>query len=182
VRAVRRAAGTTGEITVRGPTVMRGYWGRPAETEAALVDGWLRTDDAGLFDEEGLLHVVDRIKDMIVTGGENVYSAEVENVLTQHPAVQSCAVIGIPDKDWGERVHAVVVVRAGSEVRVDALIAHCRERIAGYKCPRSVEFRAELPLSAAGKLQKFQLRAPHWQGHARKVGGSAVQGTDTHGH
>ncbi len=169
--------GTTGEITVRGPTVMQGYWERPEETAAALVDGWLHTGDAGQFDEEGLLHVVDRIKDMIVSGGENVFSAEVENVLAQHAAVQCCAVIGIPDPDWGEKVHAVVVVRPGHAVTAQALIAHCRERIAGYKCPRSVEFRSELPLSAAGKLQKFQLRAPWWKGQARRVGGAAAGGS-----
>ncbi|RYY53038.1 MAG: fatty-acid--CoA ligase, partial [Comamonadaceae bacterium] len=167
-------AGAPGEITVRGPSVMQGYWNKPAETAAALVDGWLRTGDAGRFDEEGLLHVVDRIKDMIVTGGENVFSAEVENVLAQHAGVQACAVIGVPDADWGERVHAVVVARGGHAPDAQALIAHCRERIAGYKCPRSVEFRAELPLSAAGKLQKFQLRAPWWEGRARKVGGTAA--------
>jgi len=168
--------GATGEITVRGPTVMQGYWQRPEETAAVLADGWLHTGDAGRIDEEGLLHVVDRIKDMIVTGGENVFSAEVENVLAEHAAVQSCAVIGIPDADWGEKVHAVVVLRPGHAVAEQALIAHCRERIAGYKCPRSVEFRTELPLSAAGKLQKFQLRAPWWEGRARRVGGTAAAG------
>lgn len=168
------APGVTGEITVRGPSVMQGYWNRPEETAAVLTDGWLRTGDAGCFDEEGLLHVVDRIKDMIVTGGENVFSAEVENVLAQHAAVQSCAVIGVPDPDWGEKVHAVVVARPGVAVTPEALIMHCRERIAGYKCPRSIEFRAELPLSAAGKLQKFQLRAPYWTGQARGVGGTGV--------
>jgi len=168
-------AGTAGEIAVRGPTVMQGYWNKPRETAAALVDGWLRTGDAGVFDEEGLLHVVDRIKDMIVSGGENVFSAEVENVLAQHPAVQSCAVIGIPDDEWGEKVHAVVVPRPGSETAAEELIAHCRARIAAYKCPRSLEFRTELPLSAAGKLQKFQLRAPFWEGRARQVGGTAAR-------
>jgi acyl-CoA synthetase (AMP-forming)/AMP-acid ligase II len=167
-------AGQAGEIAVRGPTVMQGYWNKPQETAAALVDGWLRTGDAGRFDEEGLLHVVDRIKDMVVTGGENVFSAEVENVLSQHPDVQACAVIGIPDADWGEAVHAVVVRRPGSQVDAAGLIAHCRERIAGYKCPRSVEFRTELPLSAAGKLQKFQLRAPWWAGRTRGVGGTSA--------
>jgi len=168
-------AGSAGEIAVRGPTVMQGYWNRPQETAAALVDGWLRTGDAGRFDEEGLLHIVDRLKDMIVTGGENVFSAEVENVLAQHPAVQSCAIIGIPDVDWGEKVHAVVVLRAGHTVTPQALLAHCRDRIAGYKCPRSVEFRTELPLSAAGKLLKYQLRAPFWEGQARRVGGTAAR-------
>lgn len=167
--------GTPGEIAVRGPTVMRGYWNKPAETAAALVDGWLRTGDAGRFDEEGLLHVQDRLKDMIVTGGENVFSAEVENALAQHAAVQACAVIGIPDAEWGEKVHAVVVARPGEAVTAEDLIAHCRNFIAGYKSPRSIEFRAELPLSAAGKLQKFQLRAPFWQGRARQIGGTSSE-------
>ncbi|RYZ12874.1 MAG: long-chain-fatty-acid--CoA ligase [Comamonadaceae bacterium] len=163
-------AGETGEIAIQGPSVMQGYWERPEETASALVDGWLRSGDAGRFDEEGLLHVVDRIKDMIVTGGENVYSAEVENALSLHPGVQACAVIGIPDAQWGERVHAVVVPRAGQVLDAPSLVAHCHLHIAGYKCPRSVEFRDELPLSAAGKLQKFQLRAPWWEGRARRVG------------
>ena len=163
-------AGQVGEICARGPMVMQGYWNRPEETAAALRGGWMHTGDGGYLDEEGYLYVVDRIKDMIVTGGENVYSAEVENTLALLPQVALCAVIGVPDPHWGERVHAVIVRRAGSTLDEAAVIAHCRAHIAGYKCPRSVEFRAELPMSAAGKLLKVALREPYWAGHSRRVG------------
>ena len=162
-------AGEVGEITARGPMVMQGYWNRPAETAAALKDGWMHTGDMGRLDADGYLFVVDRLKDMIVSGGENVYSAEVENAIAQLPQVAMCAVIGVPDERWGERVHAVIVAREGQPLTEAEVIAHCRERIAGYKCPRSVEFRSELPLSAAGKLQKFQLREPYWQGRERRI-------------
>ncbi|CAB3773352.1 fatty-acid--CoA ligase [Burkholderia sp. MSh2] len=157
-----RAAGTTGEVVVSGPNVMLGYWNKPDETAKALCDGWMHTGDGGYLDEDGYLHITDRLKDMIVSGGENVYSTEVENAILSHPAVQSCAVIGIPDEKWGEAVHAVVVVRDGAALTVDHLKAHCRERIAGYKCPRSIEFRDALPLSAAGKLLKYKLRETFW--------------------
>lgn len=161
--------GTVGEITVRGPMVMQGYWNKPAETAAALKGGWMHTGDGGRLDEDGYLYVVDRIKDMIVTGGENVYSAEVENALAQLPQVAMSAVIGVPDERWGERVHAVIVKRDGADLDEATVIAHCKALIAGYKCPRSVEFRDALPLSAAGKLQKFQLRDAYWQGRSRRV-------------
>jgi len=161
--------GTVGEICARGPMVMLGYWNKPQETAAALQGGWMHTGDGGRLDEDGYLYVVDRIKDMIVSGGENVYSAEVENALARHPAVALCAVIGVPDDRWGERVHAVVVKRDGHDVDEAALAAHCKTLIAGYKCPRSVEFRATLPVTAAGKLQKNALREPYWEGHARRV-------------
>lgn len=161
--------GQVGEITARGPMVMKGYWNKPEETAAALRGGWMHTGDMGYVDDEGLLYVVDRKKDMIVTGGENVYSAEVENAISQLEEVALCAVIGVPDEKWGERVHAVLVLRPGAQLTEEAVIAHCREQIAGYKCPRSVEFRDELPLSAAGKLQKFQLREPYWAGRDRRV-------------
>ncbi len=161
--------GTVGEITARGPMVMQGYWNKPAETEAALRDGWMHTGDAGRMDADGYLYVVDRLKDMIVSGGENVYSGEVENAIAQMPAVLMCAVIGVPDERWGERVHAVVVRRPGHDCDEAAVIAHCKTVIAGYKCPGSVEFRDALPVSAAGKLQKFQLREPHWAGRDRRV-------------
>jgi acyl-CoA synthetase (AMP-forming)/AMP-acid ligase II len=163
-------SGATGEVIVRGPTVMAGYWGKPAQTAEALRDGWMHTGDGGYLDDEGFLYIVDRIKDMIVTGGENVYSAEVENVIAQMPQVSMCAVIGVPDEQWGERVHAVIVLRAGQALGAEEVIAFCRERIAGYKCPRDVEFRTELPLSAAGKLLKYALREPHWKGRSRRVG------------
>lgn len=151
--------GEVGEIIVRGDTVMMGYWERPEETAAAIVDGWMHTGDGGYLDADGYLYVVDRIKDMIISGGENVYSVEVENVLAQHPAVAQCAVIGIPSERWGEQVHAVVALRAGAEATQDALISFCRDRIAGYKCPRSVDISSEpLPLSGAGKILKRTLR------------------------
>jgi acyl-CoA synthetase (AMP-forming)/AMP-acid ligase II len=152
------ARGKVGEIVVRSPGMMLGYWNRPAETERALRGGWMHTGDAGYLDEEGYLYIVDRLKDMIITGGENVYSAEVENALASHPAVAACAVVGIPDEKWGEAVHAVVVLREGARVSDEELRLHCRALIAGYKCPRSVEFRSSLPLSATGKLLKFKLR------------------------
>jgi long-chain acyl-CoA synthetase len=155
--------GEVGEIVVRGPTVMLGYWNKPEATAAALRDGWLHSGDAGYMDAQGFLYVADRLKDMIVSGGENVYSAEVENALYQHPAVSQCAVIGVPDARWGERVHAVIVLHPGTAATEAELIGHCRELIAGYKCPRSVAFRTDpLPLSGAGKVLKNELRAaPH---------------------
>jgi acyl-CoA synthetase (AMP-forming)/AMP-acid ligase II len=162
--------GQVGEIVARGPMVMKGYWNKPQETEAALRGGWMHTGDGGRMDEDGFVYVVDRMKDMIVSGGENVYSAEVENAIAQLPQVLMSAVIGVPDDKWGERVHAVIVRREGMALEAAQVIAHCREFIAGYKCPRSVEFRDALPLSAAGKLQKFQLREPFWAGRERRVG------------
>lgn len=161
--------GTAGEITVRGPIVMAGYWGKPEQTAAALKDGWMHTGDGGRLDEDGFLYIVDRLKDMIVTGGENVYSAEVENVIAQLPEVSMVGVIGVPDDRWGERVHAVVVLRPGMALSAEQIIAHCKSQIAGYKCPRGVEFRSEMPLSAAGKLLKYELRAPYWKGRDRNV-------------
>jgi acyl-CoA synthetase (AMP-forming)/AMP-acid ligase II len=162
--------GTVGEIVARGPMVMAGYWNKPEQTAAALRNGWMHTGDGGTMDEDGFIYVVDRIKDMIVTGGENVYSAEVENVLLQMPEVAQCAVIGVPDDTWGERVHAVIVLRGGCQTDADAVLAHCRRHIGGYKCPRSIEFRDALPYSAAGKLLKYQLREPWWRGRGRSVG------------
>lgn len=158
-----------GEIVARGPMVMKGYWNKPEQTAAALRDGWMHTGDGGYMDEHGYLYVVDRLKDMIITGGENVYTAEVENAIAKLPQVSMSAVIGVPDESWGERVHAVVVLREGAALDEAQVIAHCKALIAGYKCPRSVEFRTELPLSPAGKLQKFVLREPFWAGRKREV-------------
>ncbi len=163
-------AGEVGEIVSRGTGLMQGYWNRPKETAAALRDGWLYSGDAGYIDDEGYLFIVDRVKDMIVSGGENVYSSEVESALSQHPAVSASAVIGIPSEKWGEAVHAVVVLRPGQQSTPEELRAHCKTLIAGYKCPVSVEFRESLPLSGAGKLQKFELREAYWKGHGRRVG------------
>jgi len=162
--------GEAGEICVRGPTLMQGYWGQPELTAATLRDGWLHTGDVGHLDEDGFLYVVDRLKDMIITGGENVYSVEVEKVLLGHPAVGLCAVIGVPDDRWGERVHALVVRHPGLAVSANELLQHCRLQLAGYKCPRSVEFRSDLPLSAAGKLLKHLVRASFWQDRPRHIG------------
>jgi len=161
--------GTVGEIVVRGGHVMLGYWNKPEETAAALIDGWMHTGDGGRMDERGYVFVVDRIKDMIVSGGENVYSAEVENAVAQHPAVAACAVIGVPDDEWGERVHAVVVLAPGGTIELDDLREHTKTLIAGYKAPRSFEVVEALPLSGAGKVLKRELRAKHWSGVERAV-------------
>jgi acyl-CoA synthetase (AMP-forming)/AMP-acid ligase II len=164
------ARGTVGEIAARGPGMMQGYWNKPEQTKVALPgDGWLRTGDGAYMDDKGYMFIVDRVKDMIVTGGENVFSAEVENALASHPAVAMCAVIGIPDDQWGEAVHAVVVAKVGATPAVADLIAHCKGRIAGYKCPKSVELRDSLPLSGAGKVLKTTLREPYWQNKTRRV-------------
>jgi acyl-CoA synthetase (AMP-forming)/AMP-acid ligase II len=161
--------GTVGEIIVRGGHVMRGYWNKPEETEAAVRDGWMHTGDGGYLDERGYLYVVDRLKDMIITGGENVYSAEVENAITSHPAVAQCAVIGVPDPDWGERVHAVVIPQPGATVTLQELREHAKIRIADFKAPRSLEITETLPVSGTGKVLKRELRAKHWTGRERQV-------------
>lgn len=150
--------GQSGEICVRGPGVMLGYWQLPDISKTALRGGWMHTGDVGYLNEQGLLFVVDRIKDMIITGGENVYSVEVEGAILSLPGVAQCAVVGMPDKHWGERVHAVVVRHPNAKIDETAVIEHCRKQIAGYKCPRSVEFRDSLPLSGAGKILKYKLR------------------------
>ncbi len=159
-----------GEVCVRGGQYMREYWRRPEETEAAFRGGWYHSGDAGYLDEEGFLYLVDRTKDMIVTGGENVYSTEVEQAIASHPAVAQVAVIGIPDETWGEAVHAIVVLKPGDSASEQDLIAHARGQIAGYKVPKSVTFRDEpLPLSGAMKVLKRELRAPYWEGRERSV-------------
>lgn len=162
--------GEVGEIAARGPNIMRGYWNKPEETAYALRGGWMHTGDMGYLDEDGFLYIVDRLKDMIISGGENVYSVEVEAALYQHPAVAVCAVIGIPDPKWGETIHAIVVPREGQSITVQEIIDHCHSRIAGYKCPRSIEIRHEpLPMNGAGKILKRELRAPYWVGQSRTV-------------
>jgi long-chain acyl-CoA synthetase len=162
--------GGIGEVCVRGPMVMKGYWNLPELTADTLRGGWMHTGDAGYLDERGFLFIVDRVKDMIVSGGENVYSAEVEDAIYLHPDVAECAVVGVPSERWGEAVHAVVVPRAGTRPTAESIIEHCRTRIAGYKCPRTVEFREEeLPKSGPGKILKTELRAPHWAGRERRL-------------
>jgi long-chain acyl-CoA synthetase len=159
-----------GEIVARGDIVMMGYWERPEETNKALIDGWMHTGDAGYMDEDAYVYIVDRMKDMIVTGGENVYSAEVENCIAQHPGVAQCAVIGIPDERWGEAVHAVVMRKPGAVVSEADIIEFCRARIAHYKCPHGVAIQDDpLPLSGAGKILKRELRKPFWEGADRQV-------------
>lgn len=163
-------AGTVGEIRVRGFNTMLGYWNMPEETAARLRDGWVYTGDVGRMDEDGFLYVVDRKADVIVSGGENVYTTEVENACASHTAVSQCAVIGIPDEQRGEAVHAIVILKDGQHVSAEDLVAHCRGVIAGYKCPRSVEFRVgPLPMSALGKVLKRELRKPYWEGRNRQV-------------
>jgi acyl-CoA synthetase (AMP-forming)/AMP-acid ligase II len=162
--------GVSGEVIVRGPHTMLGYWHKPEETAKALQDGWVFTGDAGYFDRDGYLYIVDRVKDMVVTGGENVFTTEVENAVISHPQVQDVAVIGIPHPEWGEAVHAIVILQPGTAVTAQQVIDHCRERIAGYKLPKSVSFREQaLPLSGAGKVLKTELRKPFWEGRDRQV-------------
>ncbi|MFC4521462.1 long-chain-fatty-acid--CoA ligase [Cupriavidus pinatubonensis] len=153
--------GTVGEIAARGPGVMLGYWNNPKATAEAIRDGWMHTGDGGYMDEDGFLFLKDRIKDMIISGGENVYSAEVENALASHPDVAQNAVIGVPHKKWGEAVHAVIVPKPGTQPTLESVQAHCRTRIAGYKIPRSVELRESLPTSSVGKVLKTELRKSH---------------------
>lgn len=162
--------GEVGEICVRGLTISPGYWNQPEETAKAQRNGWLHTGDAGYFDEDGFLYIVDRLKDMIITGGENVYSAEVENVVSLHEAVAECVVIGIPNERWGEQIHAIVRLKEGHTCTEEELMAHCRKHLAGYKCVRSVEFRSEpFPLSGANKILKRELRARYWRDRERNV-------------
>ena len=162
--------GTVGEIVARGPNVMQGYWGREEQTRETLRGGWLHTGDAAYMDAGGFVFISDRLKDMIISGGENVYSTEVENALYQHPDVAQCAVIGVPDDKWGERVHAVIVARAGATATPQDLMAFCRTLIADYKCPRSISFHEDaLPVSGAGKILKTELRKPFWAGRERQV-------------
>ena len=158
-------AGEPGEVTVRGANVMAGYWNKPEQTESALRDGWYWSGDVGRLDDQGYLFLLDRSKDMIISGGENIYCTEVEDALYIHPAVLEATVFGIPSEQWGEAVHAVVVLRADADADVDeaGLIAHCRSTIAHYKAPRSIAFSVEpLPKSGPGKVLKRELRAPHW--------------------
>ena len=153
-----------GEVLARGNVIMEGYWAQPDDTARVLQDGWFRTGDGGQVDEEQYVVIADRKKDVIITGGENVSSIEVEDCLFSHPGVAEVAVIGVPDAKWGETVKALVVATPDAAVTDDELLAHCREHLAHFKCPTSIEFRTELARTATGKLQKFKLRAPYWDG------------------
>ena len=162
-------AGEVGEIVIRGPQLMQGYWKRDEATAAALRGGWMHTGDAGRFDDEGYLYVQDRVKDMIVSGGENVYPREIEDVLLQHPAVADAAAIGIPDERWGEAIKAIVVPREGQEASEDEILEFCGSQLGGFKRPRSVDFVAALPRNPSGKVLKRELREPYWRGRTRHV-------------
>ncbi|MEZ6023599.1 MAG: fatty acid--CoA ligase [Hyphomonadaceae bacterium] len=165
------APGTIGEICVRTPTIMAGYWGMPDETAKTIdADGWFHTGDAGYLDEDGYVFIKDRIKDMIVSGGVNIYPAEIENALYAHEDIAEAAVIGVPDSKWGESVKAFVVLKPGTDASAEQITAFCRDRIAGYKIPRSVEFMQQLPRNASGKVLKTELRKPFWEGQERQVG------------
>lgn len=164
--------GTVGEIVARGPQIMKGYWNKPEATDEALRGGWMHTGDAGMMDGEGFIFIQDRVKDMIVSGGENVYPREVEEVLFKHPAVADAAVIGVPDPSWGEAVKAIVVLRQGEQATQEDLMEFCRGRLAGFKRPRTIDFAAELPRNPSGKVLKRQLREPFWAGRGRRVEGA----------
>tara|TARA_R110001583_G_scaffold74100_7_gene205507 strand:+ start:14893 stop:16458 length:1566 start_codon:yes stop_codon:yes gene_type:complete len=162
-------AGENGELVVQGPSVMKEYYKQPELTAETIVDGWLHTGDVGYMDEDGFVYLVDRKKDMIISGGFNVFSAEVEKAMLAHPAVQECAVIGVPDDKWGEAVKAAVELKPGAEATEPELIAFCKEQIGSVKAPKSVDIVAQLPRTAVGKLQKAKLRAQYWEGSERAV-------------
>ena len=158
-----------GEVLARGNVILKSYWDNPDATAEALVDGWFRTGDGGVIDEENYLTLQDRKKDVIISGGENVSSIEVEDCLFSHEDVTEVAVIGVPHEKWGETVKALVVLAPNATATEQDLIDHCRERIAHYKCPTSVEMRDELARTATGKLQKFKLRAPYWADRQQQI-------------
>ena len=162
-------SGEIGQFAARGPQLMRGYWNNPEATAEAMRGGWMHTGDAGVIDEEGYVYIQDRAADMIVSGGQNVYPREIEQALSEHPAVAEVAVIGVPDREWGESVKAIVALAQGSSTTAEELIDYCRGRIAGFKRPRSVDFVERLPRTATGKVLKRVLREPYWRGHRRRV-------------
>ncbi len=161
--------GETGEVALKSPCIMKGYHKRPKETAEVLVDGWYYTGDAGYLTQDGYLFIRDRLKDMIISGGENIYPAEIEQVLARHPAILEAGVIGVPSQKWGEETKACVVLRQGQSASEDEIIAFCREYLAGYKCPKSVDFLAALPRNAGGKILKRQLRETFWKDQTRQV-------------
>ncbi len=161
--------GQVGEVVIRAPVVMKGYWNKPDATATAIRDGWMRTGDAAYMDEDGYVFIYDRVKDMIVTGGENVYPAEVENALFGHPSIADAAVIGVPDEAWGEAVKAIVVLKPGAPPDPADIIAWTRARIANYKTPKTVDFVDLIPRNLSGKILRRELREPYWKGRARRV-------------
>jgi acyl-CoA synthetase (AMP-forming)/AMP-acid ligase II len=168
-REVKRDEKEVGEIIVKGDIVTKGYWKLPEETEKSIKNGWLYTGDMAVMDEEGYVTIVDRKKDMILTGGENVYSTEVENILYTHPAILECAVIGVPDPKWGEAVKAIVVLKRGQKATAQEIIQFCKHRMAHYKAPKSIDFMDTLPRTGSGKIHKKGLRDPYWSGYDKKV-------------
>jgi acyl-CoA synthetase (AMP-forming)/AMP-acid ligase II len=166
---VRRDEKEVGEIIVKGDIVTKGYWKLPEETEKSIRNGWLYTGDLAVIDEEGYVTIVDRKKDMILTGGENVYSTEVENILYTHPAILECAVIGVPDPKWGEAVKAIVVLKDGQKATGQEIIQYCKHRIAHYKAPKSIDFIDVLPKTGSGKIHKKGLRDKYWEGYEKKI-------------
>jgi len=161
--------GQVGEIVSSSDRIMKGYWNMPKETSETVRDGWLHTGDLGRMDEDGFIYIVDRKKDMIISGGENIYSQEVEDVLYAHPAVLYAAVIGVPDKKWGEAVKAVLVLKQGMKTTEEEIVDYCKENLASYKKPKSVEFRESLPMTGSGKIQKNQIREEYWKGYEKKI-------------
>jgi len=161
--------GQVGEIAVRGPNMMKGYLNMPEASAETLRNGWMHTGDMGYMDDDGYVFIVDRLKDMIISGGENIYCVEVENATASHPAIATCVAFGIPSAEWGELVHVAVVLRPGHSLTLEELQAHCRERIASYKVPRSLQIHDALPLSSMGKVLKTELRKAYWNGHERSV-------------
>jgi acyl-CoA synthetase (AMP-forming)/AMP-acid ligase II len=166
---VTLATDESGEVLARSNVVLEGYWDQPEATADALADGWFHTGDGGFIDDDGYLTIADRKKDVIISGGENVSSIEVEDRLFSHPAVAEVAVIGVPDERWGETIMALVVLTEGQQVTEAELIEHTRGQLAHYKCPTRIEFRDELDRTATGKLQKYKLRAPYWEGREKLV-------------
>jgi acyl-CoA synthetase (AMP-forming)/AMP-acid ligase II len=166
------APGVIGEIVARGPQLMQGYWNRPDETREALRGGFMHTGDAGVMDAEGFVYIQDRVKDMIVSGGENIYPRMIEEVLFTHPAIADVAAIGVPHETWGETVKAVVVLRAGTTATEDEIIEFCRGKLGGFERPRSVDVVKELPRNPTGKVLRRVLREPYWAGRRRRVAGS----------
>jgi long-chain acyl-CoA synthetase len=161
--------GEVGEVVVKSDAVIQGYWKLPEETRKAIRDGWLHTGDMARIDEDGYIYLVDRKRDMIISGGENIYPSEIENVINSHPAVHASAVIAVPDEEWGESVKAVVVVEEGEHVSEDEIISFCKERLAGYKKPKSVDFAESLPRNPIGKLLRKELREKYWKEHDRRI-------------
>ena len=161
--------GEVGEVIIKSLNNMKGYWNRPEATEESIKDGWFYSGDIGYFDDEGFLYIHDRVKDMIVSGGENIYPAEVENALLSHPQIADAAVIGIPDDKWGEATKAFIVQADGEPLDEAEVISYVRTQIAGYKCPKTVEHINELPRNPSGKILRKDLRAPYWEGKERNV-------------